>query len=216
MTDYAGDARLEALVPRTTAATTSRAVAEAVAARRGRPVAWWGMLMFVASESTLFGCLFGTYFYLRFADPHWPPPGAPVPPLVGPLILAAVLSVSALPLRFATNAGRTGRVAVSWLLIVLALLVQAGYFAYALHDFEHRLHSLTPQANAYGSITYVLLGADHAHVAAGLLLSTWLLLKLARGLTTYRLNALSAIALYWYAVIVLTGLVTLTLISPRL
>ena len=216
MMEYAGDGRLEALAPRTTAAATRREVAEAAAMRRGRPVAWWGMLMLVASESTLFACLFGTYFYLWFTNPQWPPPGAPEPPVLVPVILALVLAVSGVPLFFAKRAARSARVGRAWLLVALGLIVQAGYFAYAIHDFQHRLESLTPQDHAYGSIYYVLLGADHAHVAAGLLLSTWLLLKLARGLTTYRLNALLAIALYWYAVIVLTALVTLTLISPRL
>lgn len=216
MTEYAEDGRLEALVPRTTAAATRREVAAAAALRRGRPASWWGMLMLVASESTLFACLVGTYFYLRFTNPHWPPPGAPAPPVLVPVVLALVLAASALPLFLAKRAARSARVGSAWLLVALALLVQAGYLAYALHDFQHRLESLTPQDHAYGSIYYVLLGADHAHVAAGLLLSTWLLLKLARGLTTYRLNALVAIALYWNAVIVLTGVVTLTLISPSL
>jgi heme/copper-type cytochrome/quinol oxidase subunit 3 len=214
-TEYAGHGRLEALVPRTTA-QTSRGAAEAAALRRGRPVAWWGMLMLVASESTLFGCLFGTYLYLWFKSAHWPPLGAPEPPVLVPVVLALVLAASAVPLRFATRAARSARVGRVWALIALALLVQAGYLAYSIHDFQHRLDSLTPQDNAYGSITYVLLGADHAHVAAGIVLSLWLLLKLSRGLTTYRLNALSAIAFYWYAVIVLTAFVTLTLISPRL
>jgi heme/copper-type cytochrome/quinol oxidase subunit 3 len=216
MTDYAGDGRLESLVPRTTAAQTRRGVAEAAARRRGRPVGWWGMLMLVATEATLFGCLIGTYFYLRFQVPHWPPPGTPKPPLAAPVVVALVLAATAVPLRLAIRAARSARVAVAWMLILVALLVQAAYLGYAVHDFQHRLDSLTPQQSAYGSITYVLLGADHAHVAAGILLSLWLLLKLSHGLTTYRLTALEGIAFYWYAVIVLTLAVTLTLISPRL
>ena len=31
-----------------------------------RPNGWWGMVVFVATEATLFGTLVGTYFYLRF------------------------------------------------------------------------------------------------------------------------------------------------------
>ena len=42
---------------------------------------------------------------------------------------------------------------------------------------------------------------------------SWLLLKLARGLTTYRRHAVQAIALYWHAVNLLTLIVTLTLLS---
>ena len=215
MTDYA-DTRVEGIAPRTTAAASPPAVADAVALRRGRPVGWWGMLMLIASESTLFGCLVGTYFYFRFESHTWPPPGIPAPSLGTPIVLALVLAASALPLRLATRAARSARVAGAWLLVALALLVQAGYLAYAIHDFRDHLGSFTPQTNAYGSIYYVLLGAAHAHVAVGLLLSAWLLLKLSRGLTTYRLNALDAIAFYWYAVIVLTFVVTATILSARI
>jgi heme/copper-type cytochrome/quinol oxidase subunit 3 len=48
------------------------------------------------------------------------------------------------------------------------------------------------------------------------LLNLWLLGKLARGLTRYRLNALSAITFYWHAVNVITIVVTLTTLSPAL
>ncbi len=82
--------------------------------------------------------------------------------------------------------------------------------------YRDDLHRFAPQAHAYASIYYVLLGAAHAHVAIGLLLSGWLLAKLARGLTRYRLNALQAIAFYWAAVDVLTVVVTLTVLSPAL
>ena len=60
-----------------------------------------------------------------------------------------------------------------------------------------------------------MLGADHAHVAVGVLLDVWLLSKLARGLTRYRVNALWAIAVYWYAVAAITLVVTGTLLSAR-
>ena len=62
----------------------------------------------------------------------------------------------------------------------------------------------------------LLLGADHAHVALGLLFDLWLLAKLARGFTTYRVNATQAIAWYWHAVNLLTLVVTATLLSAKL
>ena len=188
-------------------------VAEHVAARVGRPAAWWGMVMLVASEATLFGCLFGTYYYLRFETPHWPPDGLPEPRVVVPLVLSFTLAATAAPLLLATRAARAGRLAAARALLVLALVVQSGYLAYEVHDFDDQLTRFTPQTDAYGSIYFTLLGADHGHVAVGLLLDVWLLLKLSRGLTLYRLNALQAITVYWYAVLVLTLCVTGTLLS---
>jgi cytochrome c oxidase subunit I+III len=188
----------------------------AVAARRGLPAAWWGMAMLVAAEGTLLAVMVGTYFYLRFKNVAWPPPGIPEPKLTLPLVLLVVLLSTSAPMQLAYAAARSGRVARARALLLLALLVQIGYFAVAVHSYANDLDRFTPQDHAYGSIYYTLLGADHAHVFAGLLLSAWLLLKLVRGLTRYRLNALLAIAFYWHAVNVLTLVVTLTVLSPAL
>ena len=191
----------------------SEHVVEHVASRGGRPVAWWGMVMLVASEATLFGCLFGTYFYFRFETPQWPPGGVPEPKIVVPLVLAFTLAASAGPMLLATRAARAGRLGAARAMLVVALVVQSGDFAYEVHDFQDQLKAFTPQTNAYGSIYYTLLGADHGHVAVGLLLDVWLLLKLSRGLTLFRINALQAVTVYWYAVAVLTLCVTGTLLS---
>ena len=166
---------------------------------------WWGMAIFVASEATLFALLIGTYFYLRFKNVHWPPAGIPEPKLVVPLVLLGVLVATSIPVQLAARAGRAGRLGAARLCCSRRarragrLLRDAG--ARVLGD---DLGASRPQRHAYGSIYYMLLGADHAHVALGLLLNVWLLGKLARGLTPYRLNALQAIALYWHAVNVIT------------
>ena len=165
-------------------------------ARERFPLAWWGVAMLVATEGALFAMMIGSYFYLRFKNLHWPPPGVPEPKVVVPLVLLGVLILSALPIA------RGGR---GWLF--LALVVQAGYFAMEVHEYRDDLHHFTPQQHAYGSLYYTLLGASHAHVALGLLLNVWLLFR-------YRPRAARAISLYWYGVICLTTAVTLTVTSP--
>ena len=177
-------------------------------ARERFPLGWWGVALLLATEAALFGMMVGSYIYLRLKAPVWPPPGTPEPKLLVPLILLGVLIVSAVPMWRAAGSATPRR----WLL--LALLLQAGYFAMEVHDLQGDLHDFTPQDHAYGSIYYTLLGADHAHVAVGLLLDVWLLWKLLHGVTRYRRNALRAIALYWYGVVVLTVIVTLTVLSP--
>jgi heme/copper-type cytochrome/quinol oxidase subunit 3 len=162
------------------------------------PLARWGTAMLIATEAALFALLIGSYFLLRFKNVHWPPRGIPEPQAVVPLVLLGVLVLSVLPL---TRHGRR------W--VLLALLVQAGYFAMEVRRYADDLRAFTPQEHAYGSLYYTLLGASHAHVAVGLLLSAWLLWR-------YSENARRAIALYWYAVVVLTVAVTLTVLSPGL
>ena len=171
----------------------------------GRPAAWWGMLILIASESTLFGCFIGSYYYLRFRSATWPPHGIPEPKLVVPLILLAVLLTTVVPMRLAATR----------LFLALALVVQSGYFAYEVHDFSDQLHGFDITRDAYSSIYYTLLGADHAHVLLGVLFNVWLLGKLTRGFTRYRIHATRAIALYWYAVSVLTIVVYGVLLSAR-
>ena len=184
--------------------------------RREPSLGWWGMALFVAAEATLFGVLVATYFYLRFKNLEWPPQGIPEPKLGVPLVLLGVLLVTSVPMQLALRAANAHRLGVGRLLLGLASIVQAGYFAMQVHEYAVDLGRFAPADHAYASIYYTLLGADHAHVALGLLLDLWLLAKLARGLTRYRLNALSAITFYWHAVNVLTIAVTLTILSPSL
>jgi cytochrome c oxidase subunit III len=208
VTDYAA-------VPRTTEAGDAAAVARAVSARASRPAAWWGMVILIAAEATLFGAFIGTYYYLRFNTAVWPPDAIPEPELAVPLILLAALVLTSIPMQLASNAAREGRLAATRLALTVALVVQCAYFAYEVHDFRDQLHRFDITRDAYSSIYYTLLGADHAHVFLGILFNLWLLGKLATGLTTYRANAVQAIAWYWHAVNILTVVVIGTLLSAR-
>jgi cytochrome c oxidase subunit I+III len=170
----------------------------------GASAGGWGMAMLIATEGTLLAAMIGTYFYLRFVDRHWPPPGTPEPRVVVPLVLAAVLAMTSVPMWLATRAVRLGRRVAARGFLVLALVVQCGYLAYEVHDFAHQLHSSAPQDNAYASIYYTLLGADHAHVFVGILLTLWLL---------WKVRAARVVSIYWYAVNVLTLVVAGVLAS---
>jgi heme/copper-type cytochrome/quinol oxidase subunit 3 len=203
------------LAPRTTAAVGTDAVARAVSRRQGLPAAVWGMLILIASESMLFACMIASYFYLRFHNGHWPPPGIPRPDLVVPIILLAVLVATSVPMHLASRAVRAGRLAWTRFLLFSALFVQSGYFAFELHDYIDKRHSFDATSGAYGSIYFTLLGADHAHVLLGILFNLWLLWKLAFGLTTYRANAVQAVAWYWHAVNAITIAVVGTILSAR-
>jgi heme/copper-type cytochrome/quinol oxidase subunit 3 len=205
--DYVAGGVPEPLVPHTTEARNAREVALQAGRRRGPGVAFWGMAMLIASEATLFGTFIGSYYYLRFSTHHWPPPGTPEPRVVVPLILAGVLATTSLPMQLAAMAARRARLGAARFLLVWALVVQVGYLVYEVHDYADQLHKSVPQDNAYSSIYYTLLGADHVHVAVGIVLVVWLLWKLLRGLTMYRLNAIQSVAFYWHAVNLLTLIV---------
>ncbi len=187
------------------------------AARPSPARGWWGAVLLVATESTLFGTIFGTYFYLRFKAVHWPPEGVPKPSVAVPLVLTGVLMTTSVPVQLASAAGRLGRARTAQLLLALALVVQSGYLAMQLDRYVDDLRAHPPQGSAYTSITHLMVGTDHFHVFVGLLLDLFLLAKLVDGrVTAYRRVGLQATALYWHVVNVLTLLVVLIELSPSL
>jgi heme/copper-type cytochrome/quinol oxidase subunit 3 len=214
--DYVAGGRRIGEGPRTTAAADRLAVTRALAQRTGPPAAWWGMAMLMVSEGVLFAAFIGTFFFLRFNNAHWPPAGDPEPKVVGPLILVAVLSTTSFLMQAAWRAAREGVLGATRALVAAALVVQSGYFAYEVHDYADELKKTPIQRDAYTSIHYVLLGADHAHVFVGLLFYVWLLWKLALVITNYRAKALQAITWYTHFVNVVTWAVILTIISAAL
>jgi heme/copper-type cytochrome/quinol oxidase subunit 3 len=205
----------ELAVPRSSEGHGAADVARLAARRLGLPAGWWGMLMVIASEGTLMGSFIGAYWYLRLRAADWPPAGIPEPRVVVPMVLAGVLLATSVPMQLASRAVRAGRLGATRLFLVVAFVVQAGYLAYELHDFMDQLHRFDATRNAYSSIYYVLLGADHGHVLFGLLLDLWLLAKLVGGLTMYRLNATVAITWYWHFANLLTLVVVGTLTSAN-
>jgi cytochrome c oxidase subunit 3 len=174
------------------------------------------MVMLVLAEGTLLILAVGSYWYLRFRNTQWPPPGFPDPEVVLPLVLTGVLIAAAAPVVLAARAAQAERVTMARGLLGLSLVLQLGYLAAQALLFRHDLLDFSPGDHAYGSAYFMLLGLHHAHVVAGVLLSGVLLARLAGGLTSYRLTGLRAAALYWCVVSALAVPVVLTQVSPGL
>jgi cytochrome c oxidase subunit I+III len=185
-------------------------------ATRARPNGWWGMVLFVATEATLFGTLIGTYVYLRFHNATWPPPGIAKPAVLVPVLLTVALLATSVPIQLSWLAAQAGRARRAWTLLAGAFAVQTGYLVWQLHDWLASIHHDPPSRSTYSSILTTMLGFDHAHVLLGLVLDAWLLLQLARRITAYRLVGLRAVAFYWHAVNVITLAVLLIELSPYL
>lgn len=184
---------------------------------RAQPNGWWGMVLFVCAEATLFGTLLATYYYLDFNAPTWPPAGIKAPSVVLPLVATAVLLVTSVPMLLAARAARTGESRRTAAMLAFALVVQCCYLAGQILLFAHDLRLFSPKATGYGSIYFTLLAAHHAHVLLGILLVAALLWRVGRGgLASYRVTGVRATALYWYFVNGLAVLVVLTQLSPSL
>jgi heme/copper-type cytochrome/quinol oxidase subunit 3 len=203
-------------VTRSMEATGAVAASYAERRRRARPSGWWGVSLLICTEAALFGTVIASYFYLQAQVPAWPPPGVDKPIVTWPLVLTGVLLATSVPLFLAARAAKRGRTRATWLLLALALLVQCGYIAGQALLFVDDYHKSHPTENAYTSIYFTLVGAHGAHVAVGMALIGFLLVRLAWGLTNYRVIAVRVVTLYWLFVNVIAIPVVLTQVSPSL
>jgi heme/copper-type cytochrome/quinol oxidase subunit 3 len=186
--------------------------------RRGTlPNGVWAVALVIATEGAFLGCLIAAYLYLATRVPEWPPPGMPEPRVLVPALLTALLVLTT-PLVFGASVfARRGGAHAAWLLVFVASLLQAAYLAAQIYFFQDDLSEFSPTGSAYGSAYFTLLGAHHAHVAVGLLLDVWLLLRLLGGrMTPYRATAVRIAGWYWVFVAGIGVLVTLTVVSPSL
>jgi heme/copper-type cytochrome/quinol oxidase subunit 3 len=205
---------MSAVPPRSMEATSAPEAAAVSARRQAQPNGWWAMACLVAAETALFGTLIASYFYLRFNNPRWPPPGIEAPSVALPIVLTGVLTLTAIPMLLAARAAQAGRRRTVMRLVALALIVQGGYLAVQIVEFLSDLSKFGPRDEVYGSIYFTMLAADHAHVAIGLFLNLWVLARLRTGLTNYRVVTVRVVSLYWYMVIVVTIEVVAKQLSP--
>ncbi|MER7442528.1 cytochrome c oxidase subunit 3 [Micromonospora avicenniae] len=186
----------------------------------GRSTGWWGMAMFVTTEATLFACLLGSYFYLRFQHGgEWPPGGIAQPKLLRPLVMTAVLLPSSLPMIWADRGIRRGSrrrlrygLAATILLGTTFLVLQATEYAELFHEF-------TLTTNAYGSLFFVITGFHGLHVLIGLTMLSWLLAAALRGgsFGAHRHDRVRNVAIYWHFVDAVWAAILFTIyLSPRL
>ncbi|MFY1671468.1 cytochrome c oxidase subunit 3 [Plantactinospora sp. WMMB334] len=185
----------------------------------GRSTAWWGVMLFITTEGTVFAALLGSYFYLRFQQGGpWPPEGIREPELLLPLVMTALLVPSSLPVLWAEAGIRRGR---RWQLRagLLATLLMGGTFL-GLQGLEYseKLREFTFTSNAYGSLFYSITTFHGAHVTVGLLMVCWLLAGSLQGsFGAQRHERVRIVAFYWHFVDAVWVAILFTIyLSPRL
>jgi heme/copper-type cytochrome/quinol oxidase subunit 3 len=164
-----------------------------------RSTGWWGMVLAIATEATLFGSLLSAYFYLRFNSETWPPAGVPLPELRLASIGTAVLVSSSVVLVGVEAAARRGRVArVRFGLLLTTVL---GVVFLVIQGFEYASKGFGISDHAYGSAYYAITGLHSAHVVAGLLMLGFIQVRAWTGqLDADRHQGLQNAAVYWHFV----------------
>lgn len=161
---------------------------------------WWGFVGMITIESTVFGSLIASYFYLRAGASVWPPSGTEAPELLLPTVNTVILLLSSVAMHRADKAITRGDQRTrSWLLVSLTF----GLAFLVLKYIEYRDVPSPWDESAYGSMVWTIIGFHTAHVCA-LLLKTAIIAALAgRGYFNDRRRVgITANGLYWHFVVV--------------
>ena len=185
--------------------------------RPTRSVAWWGMALLCATEGTLFACLIASYFYLAVGSRQWPPPGIEAPKLLLPGLMTGCLVLSSAVLYWAERGirqGQRGRLTAG---LAGSIMLGVAFLVLQAREYADKLKHFRPQEHAYASLFYTITGFHGAHVAAGVLLLGYTLLRAARGHFTARDHVgMSVTSLYWHFVdVVWLVILTSLYLSPR-
>jgi heme/copper-type cytochrome/quinol oxidase subunit 3 len=164
-----------------------------------RMTTWWGTLGFCALEGMGFALAIGAYLYLVHVNPQWPL--ADVPPNHWPgTILTLVLLVSIWPnLKAEHHAREENLPGVQRSLVIMSVV---GLLAIGIRFYEFTQLNVRWDQNAYGSITWVILGLHAAHILTDLgdtlVLTALMFTRHARG---KRFSDVEDNAFYWYFVV---------------
>lgn len=173
-----------------------------------RSLIWWGNLLLLIIETTMFGLLVAGYFYLRQNFEQWPPPNPashppdfdPVPALEWPTVNLVVIVLSLAPMIWADRSAlKRDRRNVDRGLIVAILM---GLLAIVLRFQEFDALKMRWDANAYASTVWLILGMHLMHlivaVAELLLMLSWVMSK---GMDIQHARDIRVTAVYWYWVV---------------
>jgi len=176
--------------------------------------AWWGMVCLIATEALLFAFFIFAFLYLGTQSAgDWPPGGPPALRLALPNTI--LLLASSVVLQWGlggVESRRRGR----WLGGLIATIVMGTAFV-AVQALEWSNKPFGMGSNAYGSAYFSLTGLHMAHVAAGLIALTVILVwSLLGRFSPERHEHVSLAALYWHFVdVVWLTVFTTVYLVPR-
>ncbi len=186
----------------------------------GRAPGFWGMVMLIFTEATLFGILLFSYLYLRFQNgPTWPPDGIEKPDLFLVSIMTPILLLSSAPMHWAHTGIRRGKVWRLRLGLLLTFVMGATFLGLQGIEYHEILSTqFTPRTNGYGSLFFTITGFHRAHVGVGLLMNLWLQWYARRGRFSARRHLpVENVAMYWHFVDAVWVFILATLyLSPHL
>jgi heme/copper-type cytochrome/quinol oxidase subunit 3 len=160
---------------------------------------WWGTLAFCALEGMGFALAAGAYLYLRQINPQWPIAAPPPDHWAGTAVLVLLL-LSLWPNAMVDRDARGLRLRrVQFWLILMSVI---GLFVVAIRAWEFTQMRIRWDENAYGSITWFVLGLHATHILTDLGDTIVLTaVMFTRHVSKKRFSDVSDNAFYWYFVV---------------
>jgi heme/copper-type cytochrome/quinol oxidase subunit 3 len=142
-----------------------------------------------------------SYFYLQGTERAWPPAGTPPPGLFWPTVNVAILLASLIPNQFVKTASEQKELRRVQIGMIVADLMAVAFVIVRVFEFR-QLH-VRWDSNAYGSVTWTLLGFHTFHLVTDLADSIVLtvLMFTHHGREARRFVDVSENCFYWYFVV---------------
>jgi cytochrome c oxidase subunit III len=158
-----------------------------------------GMLLFIISEVMVFGAFFTAYFFIRVVGgAEWPAEGTELPKLIA-LVNTCILVSSSLTVHWALEGAKHGNRFALQAGITTTFLLGATFLFIQINEYVHI--GFSPQDNAQGSIFYGLTGLHGAHVAIGLTLLAFVVIRGFRGhYSAHEHRGVQVPGIYWHFV----------------
>ncbi len=159
----------------------------------------WAMPILIVSEGFLFIGLFAAYWGLRLSSQAWPPAGTPEKAYAMPIILTAILALSAFSSHRAEksldNPEHAGFVA--WLVVTLIFAV--GFMGLTAYEWSRLIgEGFTIKTNVYSSAFYTITGFHASHVLVGVGIFISILIPALSGKISYPF--VKSACIYWHFV----------------
>ncbi len=132
-----------------------------------RSIMWWSTGTIIAVEATVFLLTIASYFYLQGNEEAWPPPGTPYPGYLWGTVNVAILLLSIYPNMKVKNAAEEMDIRGVQRWAVVADLFAIAFVVVRVFEFQQL--NVSWDSNAYGSITWTLLGLHTVHLVTDLI-----------------------------------------------
>lgn len=162
-----------------------------------RSSGYWGTVLLLLTEGTLFVALLTSYFYLRLNDSAFRPAGVEPPDLGLALPNTILLIASSVVMFVAERAAKKESWGVARL--ITAAVGIMGVVFLVIQGIEYSQLPYGVADHAYGTARYTITGLHTAHVVVGVLLLAFVVWIAGRE-GNKRKASMANVALYWHFV----------------